>query len=313
MPAFVTHELFGSRVFRELDPEIRRLLNCHPSPFFWGLQGPDLLFFRDAVRGKSALPRYGSRMHQEKTGELFQALCKAVSGKRGSPSYETRLSYFIGFACHYALDAGAHPYIYFFQAETAKRLPEKYHKGIHNRLESDIDSELYRMKRGRPVSQYRPASRLLGNMVEYGTIARLYVHVLSEVYQIQVSAADIRKCFREAYRMLELALDPFQGGTEKAAMLYEALAGKPNTLSAHIRKSRAEGDPLNLAHQSWHNPEEPDQPDSRSFPELFEDAVKPAVKLAETIYHHVQAGEDWAPLGMPSFDRGRGKGHIQGE
>lgn len=48
MPAFVTHELFGTQVFGQLDEEIQEMLEMNPAPYFWGLQGPDLLFFRDA-------------------------------------------------------------------------------------------------------------------------------------------------------------------------------------------------------------------------------------------------------------------------
>lgn len=47
MPAFVTHELFGTQVFGQLDEEIQEMLEMNPAPYFWGLQGPDLLFFRD--------------------------------------------------------------------------------------------------------------------------------------------------------------------------------------------------------------------------------------------------------------------------
>ena len=55
MPAFVTHELFGTQVFSQLDEEIQEMLEMNPAPYFWGLQGPDLLFFRDAFFGRSVL------------------------------------------------------------------------------------------------------------------------------------------------------------------------------------------------------------------------------------------------------------------
>lgn len=44
MPAFVTHELFGTQVFSMLDEPIQEMLEMNPAPYFWGLQGPDLLF-----------------------------------------------------------------------------------------------------------------------------------------------------------------------------------------------------------------------------------------------------------------------------
>ena len=54
-------------------------------------------------------------------------------------------------------------------------------RGIHNRIESDIDTAFYRMKRGRSVQEYRPAKRLWGSPWEYRVIARLYQFLLEEL------------------------------------------------------------------------------------------------------------------------------------
>ena len=34
MPAFVTHELFGTQVFGQLDEEIQEMLEMNPAPYF---------------------------------------------------------------------------------------------------------------------------------------------------------------------------------------------------------------------------------------------------------------------------------------
>lgn len=44
MPAFVTHELFGTQVFGQLDEEIQEMLEMNPAPYFWGLQGRTCCF-----------------------------------------------------------------------------------------------------------------------------------------------------------------------------------------------------------------------------------------------------------------------------
>lgn len=100
MPAFVTHELLGTQVFSMLDEPIAEMLELNPSPYFWGLQGPDLLFFRDAVFGRSMLPKYGNIMHTQKTDELFAAMSCYLNLHKGRKQYETLAAYILGFAGH---------------------------------------------------------------------------------------------------------------------------------------------------------------------------------------------------------------------
>lgn len=163
MPAFVTHELFGTQVFGQLDEEIQEMLEMNPAPYFWGLQGPDLLFFRDAFFGRSVLQRYGGLMHCEKTDELFWAMSSYLNERKDTDEYETLAAYILGFVGHYCLDREAHPYVYFKQVQKERVLAADQRRGIHNRIESDIDTAFYRMKRGRSVQEYRPAKRLWGS------------------------------------------------------------------------------------------------------------------------------------------------------
>lgn len=162
MPAFVTHELFGAQVFAFLDEEIQELLERNPAPYFWGQQGPDLLFFKDALLGTSLLPRYGNLMHLKKVDELFACMSRYLNERRHTDEYETLASYILGFAGHYCLDCEAHPYIYFKQMQKERVLPLDERRGLHHRIESDIDTALYRIKRGRNIREYRPAKRLYG-------------------------------------------------------------------------------------------------------------------------------------------------------
>ena len=184
MPAFVTHELFGAQVFAFLDEEIQELLERNPAPYFWGQQGPDLLFFKDALLGTSLLPRYGNLMHLKKVDELFACMSRYLNERRHTDEYETLASYILGFAGHYCLDCEAHPYIYFKQMQKERVLPLDERRGLHHRIESDIDTALYRIKRGRNIREYRPAKRLYGSRWEHRVIARLYAQLLEDILNL---------------------------------------------------------------------------------------------------------------------------------
>lgn len=207
MPAFVTHELFGAQVFAFLDEEIQELLERNPAPYFWGQQGPDLLFFKDALLGTSLLPRYGNLMHLKKVDELFACMSRYLNERRHTDEYETLASYILGFAGHYCLDCEAHPYIYFKQMQKERVLPLDERRGLHHRIESDIDTALYRIKRGRNIREYRPAKRLYGSRWEHRVIARLYAQLLEEVYGIRCSVKELEGCFSQTWTLLQLVLD----------------------------------------------------------------------------------------------------------
>ncbi len=303
MPAFVTHEIFGTQLFGMLDEPIVELLEYHPAPYFWGLQGPDLLFFRDAVLGRSMLPRYGNLMHALKVDELFTALSCYLNLHRDRKEYETLLAYIVGFVGHYCLDAEAHPYIYYLQMQKERVLDPESAKGIHHRIESDIDTAYYELKRGRNIRSYRPSPRLLGSDWEYEVIAQLYVTILWEVYGLRVTASEIKKCFVDTRLLMKLLLD-HRGYVLRLTGAAEALLNKPNLFSPHIRRKRVLEDILNLEREQWFNLETPEKIDTRSFPQIAHIAAYRAADMVESLYHGSVHGVVYEPRGLKSFDNG---------
>ncbi len=303
MPAFVTHELFGAQVFAFLDEEIQELLERNPAPYFWGQQGPDLLFFKDALLGTSLLPRYGNLMHLKKVDELFACMSRYLNERRHTDEYETLASYILGFAGHYCLDCEAHPYIYFKQMQKERVLPLDERRGLHHRIESDIDTALYRIKRGRNIREYRPAKRLYGSHWEHRVIARLYAQLLEEVYGIRCSVKELEGCFSQTWTLLQLVLDR-SGCLVRLTEAGEALLGGKKIFSPHIRRRQVMEDILNLDCDSWYNLSTPEKTDNRSFPKIFYAAAYRAVDMLERIYFCSQDGVPYEPHGLLSFDNG---------
>ena len=176
-------------------------------------------------------------------------------------------------------------------------------RGIHNRIESDIDTAFYRMKRGRSVQEYRPAKRLWGSPWEYRVIARLYQFLLEEVYGLQTDPTEVEKCFDDARRMVQLTLDR-HGCLVRLVPAAEALANRPNLFSPHIRRRQVREDILNLDREPWYHLATPEKQDTRSFPQIFYTAALQAADMMERIYYCSQSGVPYEPKGLPSFDNG---------
>ncbi len=303
MPAFVTHVLFGERVAKALPPEIRLLVEAHPAEFYWGLQGPDLLFFRDAVLGKSPLPAIGGVMHQEKTPELFTAIAKYVRRRRTlcKGDDESLTSYFMGFLCHYVLDSTTHPYIYYVQERRKSYISKKAWGGIHNHIESQIDTALYQLIKDEPVAKFRIPKEYKKTMQER-SIGRLYRQILHHVYGIDVKSEDVAKSFDDARFFMSVV--PHGGWIPAVKVLEQLIFGKVNSFSAHFRPAEVLEDVLNENGGLWTAAYEPDYPKNSSFLELFEEAEETAVHALCAWYEGIQSGHlpDWT--GCPNFDLG---------
>jgi len=100
MPDIVVHASMGAKAFDRLGMDLDREI------FRFGLLGPDpYLFYNFFVPPfRHRANRYSSVMHRQRTGDFLAALAKR--GKRPEA-----FAWLAGFLCHYALDAGTHPYI----------------------------------------------------------------------------------------------------------------------------------------------------------------------------------------------------------
>ena len=303
MPAFITHELFGTQIFSMMEGDVSKLIDENRAPYFWGLQGPDLLFFRDALLGRSSLPSYGGLMHTERADELFCALSCYLNVHKDRPEYETLAAYILGFIGHYCLDSEAHPYIYYKQMQKERVLNKEESKGIHHRIESDIDTALYELTTGRNIREYRPAPRLYGTEAEHEIIAQMYVTVLWEVYGVRAQAEEIKKSFSDCRMMLNLCLDR-RGNHIRLVEAAEALIGKPKLFSPHIRRKSVSEDILNLKREEWYNLATPQKHDNRSFPQIFYAAAYRALDMMNAMYSSSQLGMVYEGRNLLSFDNG---------
>ncbi len=304
MPAFVTHALFGELVKKNLPQKQRLLIEAHPAPFYWGLQGPDLLFFRDDIYRRSPLPKVGSRLHKQKIPEQMEAFARYIRAKKRSEpgTEEVLLSYFLGYLCHYILDMTAHPYIYFLQERGKNYLPPKEWRGIHFRIESDIDTALCPILSGVCVKEYK-IFRPLCTVQERAAIGRMLRHVVWDALGEEYSTKDLMLCFRDCHRLVRLALDR-TGLLLPIAERTERLVCHPNTASAHVRRAKVERDVLNEKHGMWAALYDEDNPRTDSFFDLLEQSCDAAVDAVQSWYDGVYSGciPDWR--GYPGYDHG---------
>lgn len=279
MADFITHTLFGQLTLPEFPSRARQIQNLHPAAFYWGLQGPDLLFFRKAILGKRPLYPYASMMHSEKNTELFACMAEYIDALDDTDS-GAALSYFYGFLCHYALDSEIHPYVYCRQYEMAQKYPTVSGSALHCQIETDIDSLLYTRLKKEPVTSFAPEKLYTIPKEETYSISRLYTYLLRKVYGKSVSFEEIVKCFADTL-MIQKMLFSGSRAVFAATKTLDALMRSKGLLTSHVKGKKPKWDCLNLGHHTWHNPYTPDKPRTQSVPEILAIARHKAVRLAK--------------------------------
>ncbi|MBC8545455.1 zinc dependent phospholipase C family protein [Clostridiaceae bacterium NSJ-31] len=309
MPAYVSHSLFGEWVRAALaEPQLQRLLERNAAAFEWGLQGPDLLFFYGILppRLDHRVNRLGSRMHREAVEPLFHAMLQLLDGACGGQ--EAVAAYLMGFCCHYSLDCTAHPYIYWLQEQVALELPPSDRRGLHNQLESDIDSDLYLLRTGATIDSFSVSTALLADTSVLRAIARLYQALSRQVYGAPVTEKQVMRCFGSCYRVLHLVLN--RPGALVAARALDAVGFQHNRLAAHVRLAKARREVLNREEKEWRNLQTGEL-STASYLVLEDLARSLAVRLIEAVWLRLcypgEAARDALPqafTGLPGFDFG---------
>ncbi len=279
MADFATHTLFGERILPELPAMAQRVFHRRPAAFYWGCQGPDLLFFRKALFGSGPLHKYASLMHGEKNTELFACMLQYINALDDTEQ-ETALSYFYGFLCHYALDSEIHPYVYCRQYELAEKYPSVSGSALHCQIETDIDSALYPRLKKEPVTSFAPETRYTIAKEQCFVIARIYTYLLKKVYGQSVPYEQVVKCFADTLTIQKLL---FSGSKAVSAATkgLDALIRSKNLISSHVKGKEPKWDCLNLRHAVWYNPYFPEMKRKESVLGILSLAGKKAAWLAK--------------------------------
>lgn len=187
MPTTYAHRRFGAQVLEMITPEAREKIQAYPDLFYFGVHGPDLLFYYDALK-KNKVNSLGSRIH-ELPGEDFFTKAAAVLRQTKQEDLPAAYSYIYGFLCHYALDVCCHGYI-----------QEKIDaSGIsHSEIEAELDRELLVMDGKDPVRQ---------KLTDHLKPSQENARIISAFYE-GISEEEISKTMKDMVMYLDLLVLP---------------------------------------------------------------------------------------------------------
>ncbi|MEG1777597.1 MAG: zinc dependent phospholipase C family protein [Angelakisella sp.] len=289
MPDFATHQLFGESL------ELPAAAAAHPALFRWGLQGPDILFYRKVITGGSPYHKLGSRMHEEQTARLFSAMLAYCRQSEGEQQAQAQ-SYLYGFAGHYALDSTVHPYVYFHQNKCVEENPKLHPGGVHCRIESDMDTDIYAYLHGGGVTDLDPSEGYELTKGEEQTLGALYTYMLYEVYHILITPKEVAASVRDTTTVQKL----LYGGSEtvmSAATIMDKLMKQQGIFTGHLKGKQPRWDSLNLDGARWSNPWTGEE-SRESVPQLMDRAAERLTELLAVLTRNAAGAVLPLPIGL---------------
>ncbi len=185
MPTTYAHYRFGDKCINTLPNNLKEIINNNREIFNYGVHGPDIFFYYNCLKHNS-INQMGSDMHEDSYRHLLEKIKPNYLSNTNDRN--AKLSYLLGFTCHFTLDSYCHGYI---------EIKEATSKVSHNKIESQFDRYLLIQDGYNPVKKKvtfslkpnkqmaKDISELFGDIDEktvYKTLAdqRLYLNLLKD-------------------------------------------------------------------------------------------------------------------------------------
>jgi len=295
MPSQILHTLFGSDLFDTLcsSPEFCRLPAWNlarqgerqgrwdracQGAFALGCQGPDI--FYHSRRTRPLALEYGSLLHRRAYGTFCAQLLK-IALPAPSQSLNALAAYALGFISHATLDRFCHPYIIYKSLDLKARAEEN--SLYHPFFERILDLLMLRELRRKDAADWD--QRLLAESCENPPpgLKELIARAMASAFPEKTAkdeklARRIDSAFADSARFYSL--------TDPAKTQGEPLDEPPSLRRRYLSVVYPIGLPenidfLNKKREAWYYPyRQAAEPcaDTRSFPEIYADALKAAVE-----------------------------------
>lgn len=212
MPSLYAHHSFGTKVFRDLPADLKKIIRTYPEAFKAGLQGPDFLFFyRPFFRCHTN--KLGHAQHRQSFEEFLEQIRPTIR-KKGKDCGE--YAYLLGFICHFMLDSESHTFV----------IPKSKEPG-YNHLVMEIEFDRYLLKKAGKNPLHYPAWKYI----------RWDKQTLDAVHGIYRSFEVSRKKIKKSLKSMSLAKWFFTTGKSVRRMCIRTLmflSGYYEKLEGHM-------------------------------------------------------------------------------
>lgn len=284
MADFTTHFLCGQQAQSIAPPVVREIIAAQENAYYWGLQGPDPLFFHHASIGNSAFNRLSNLMHLLHTEKLLYHMASYVRSVEDKTLREKLQAYFYGFLCHYALDRRIHPYVYFHQNQLSQDPRFKFSAHIY--IEAQLDRYFWRRLNGTNINIFRMKRYYKKDSQLFDGLGQLFADTFQTVYGETADPKELAQCFSETLRYNRLFYSP-TGFSYALCKMGDKIGRFHGTLSDHVKRGASFYDFSGKSHTPWNNPWHPEVILHESAWDIFSTAVVESTSLATAFEKYI--------------------------
>lgn len=196
MSGFLTHYLFGEQAYLSLSPnQLKDTIKANIHPFYLGLQGPDIFFYRFPEVLQYSRKNIGQLIYSQRPVLFFEHMLHYLDQVSGAER-EVCIAYLAGFLCHHTLDVEVIPYLYQRCRRGLDERQIKRPKIINNRyrqVETIVDTLLLRRYKHLEPSQINFEALICINRTDALYVSRCLTTTLGSTYNVRVHNKSILK------------------------------------------------------------------------------------------------------------------------
>lgn len=288
MPLITTHNYFANEVLLKTKKEISRSFIEKKNVYELFAQGFDLFQFYDFFKlKKENLLNY---CHTNNTDTYFLNLIQNIKKENLVKNSEVLASLY-GHLAHYVLDSNCHPFIVYKTGFYNKKNPStKKYKGLHAKMEMQIDAYMYENKTKKPFKNFKIHQELITKEKLNDTLINLLNKTYKETHNILNGGTKYKKGHRNMYYTYKFLVEDPSGIKTKLYRFIDILTPLKKeafaNFSSHITK--IDYKIFNNEHKTWLHPWLENKPSNESFFDLYEKAQKECILIFEKTYLFLQ-------------------------
>lgn len=294
MPLITTHNYFANEVLNDTKNDIKKHFLEKKNIYELFAQGFDLFQFYDFFKLKKE--NIVAHCHKYNTDTYLLNLIENIK-KWNLTNNSEILAALYGHLTHYVLDSNCHPFIVYKTGFYNKKNPQtKKYKGLHSKMEMQIDAYMYERKTQKSFRKFKIHKELITKEKFSDTLVNILNVTYKKTHGINKGGNKYQIGRRNMYYSYKFFIEDSTGIKTQIYKIIDYITPKKKDVFANFSSHIVEIDDkiFNTEHKTWLHPWLENQKSNESFFDLYEKAKKECVLLFEKTdqFIHNQINED---------------------
>ncbi|MBE6160936.1 MAG: hypothetical protein E7158_01770 [Firmicutes bacterium] len=290
MPQLITHNIFATEVYENLNQDIQKSI-CNSLPIYkMYAQSFDTFIYYFSLNFKKVklMTNLRKKGHKTKVNKYFINMINNIKTLNLEKNEEA-LAYLFGSITHYVLDSTCHPFIFYktgVYSKNNKKDTNKY-KGLHMNMETNIDAFFYINKFKKSFHKVNTTKDFIPKIKFSKNLELIMNKTIKDTFNIDNSAKYYFKGYNNSRWLYPLIINDKHGIKIKIYKVLDKLLFFTNYkfeyFSTYIKQPKIYY--LNIEHKKWVFPSNEKIKSNESFIDLYNKAIKKAIILITGAYN----------------------------